>query len=367
MLEGLVRASVELGLDVKVISTDAHGATRLDVPRGWHERDGAQVVYSRRWLRPDITPDTLPRVILAARDVDVVHVTGVFCVPTILGILGAKLAGRPVVLSPHGALERGSLAHGSTGLKRLWLKAFAPLWRSVDLFHATAEKEVHSIRRVFGEHAPVVTVPNATVPPDSLGDVVRASVPRIAAMGRIERYKRYDALLRAAAVLRDRGRDFEVSVAGPRSDPAYAEELERLIVELELTDRAKLVGEIRGAQKQAFLAESRVFAFPSDDTENFGLVVIEALSHEVAVVASSSSPWQSLESEGCGRWVENTPESLADALQPYLEDEALAVEAGRKGRELVLREYTWDSVAQGMIDAYASVVQRADARSQAPI
>ncbi len=358
MLEGLVRASVDLGLDVKVVSTDAHGATRLDVPRGWHERDGAQVVYSRRWLRPDITPDTLPRVVLAARDADVVHVTGVFCVPTVLGILGAKLAGRPVVLSPHGALERGSLAHGSAGLKRMWLKAFTPLWRSVDLFHATAEKEVLSIRRVFGEHAPVVIIPNATVPPDALGEVVRASVPRIAAMGRIERYKRYDALIRAAALLRDRGRVFEVNIAGPRSDTAYAEELERLIVDLGLTDRAKLIGEIRGAQKRAFLAESRVFAFPSDDTENFGLVVIEALSHEVAVVASSASPWQSLESEGCGRWVDNTPESLANALEPYLEAEAFAVAAGRKGRELVLREYTWGRVARGMSEAYASVARQ---------
>ena len=54
---------------------------------------------------------------------------------------------------------------------------------------------------------------------------------------------------------------------------------------------------------------------------------------------------------------ENTPEGLADALEPVLRDPAHAKELGKKGREATVREFGVDKVAKRMVDLYESVIK----------
>ena len=88
-------------------------------------------------------------------------------------------------------------------------------------------------------------------------------------------------------------------------------------------------------------------------TENFGLVVAEALGHAVPVIVSRGTPWRRVEEIGCGLWVENDPESLAAAIQ-RISGMPLR-EMGLKGREWMQREFDWDSVASRMINVYRSL------------
>jgi glycosyltransferase involved in cell wall biosynthesis len=351
-LEGLLPALQELGADVRVVTTDTHGEERLDVPRGWHERGTVPVHYLKRWAKPDVTPRFFVEVLREARRADVVHVTGIFCVPTILALAAARVARRPVVLSPRGALEAGSLDHGPTDRKRRWLDVFRAFFRGVDVFHATSEKEAQSIRSVFGPDVAVAVVPNGTEVPAGEKTSSSTARPVISALGRVHPVKGYDRLLKACAILAERRVQFDVRIAGPVSDALYAMQLTTMIEELGLSERAALVGELLGERKTAFLSDARLLVLPSQDTENFGNVVIEALACGTPVVASRHAPWQGLEVHRCGRWVSNEPAALADAIQPFLEDEAMARAAGQCGRRLVEAEYSWDGVAQGMLAVY---------------
>jgi glycosyltransferase involved in cell wall biosynthesis len=74
------------------------------------------------------------------------------------------------------------------------------------------------------------------------------------------------------------------------------------------------------------------------------------------MVASRFTPWAELEEVGCGRWVENAPQELADAIEPYLRDPARARDAGALGRAHVERRYTWDAVARSMMDVYREAI-----------
>ena len=49
-------------------------------------------------------------------------------------------------------------------------------------------------------------------------------------------------------------------------------------------------------------------------TENFGIVVTEALAQGPPAIASTGTPWQILEDEGAGWWTRNDPEHLAACL-----------------------------------------------------
>lgn len=357
-LEGLLPALQSAGAEVRVITTDAHGPERLQVPGGWHERDGVPVCYLRRWLAPDITPAMFSAVVTEATQADVVHVTGLFCVPTVLAVAAAKFQKRPVILSPRGALEQGSLNSGTSAAKKLWLLSFEKLLQSVDVFHVTSDKEAHSVTQALGAWARTVVVPNGTLIQSMAIPRRLAGIPRIGALGRIHPNKGYDRLVDACAILRAKGIDFELQIAGPPSDPAYVQKLREQIAFRGLADWATLIGEISGPAKNKFYANCRVFALPSHDTENFGNVVIEALAQETPVVASSYSPWSELAACGCGAWVPNTPEALASALEPYLLDSDYARNHGRRGRELVELKYTWQVAAKSMLEIYHKLCRK---------
>lgn len=78
--------------------------------------------------------------------------------------------------------------------------------------------------------------------------------------------------------------------------------------------------------------------------ESYGLVVAEALAQARPVIASTGAPWQALQREGCGWWVEPTPVAIAQSLREALgePDERLA-EMGSKGRMLAESELRWQS------------------------
>ena len=356
-LEGLDDHLARLGVDVRVLTTDSAGRERLRVVQGWTTWQGIPVRYVRRWLPPDVAPSYLPIAMLHARRSHIVHVTGVFSVTSMQAMAATLAAGRPSVLSTRGALEPSALTFGAARRKQRWLAAFGPLMRRATLFHATSAEEATSIRDVLGAGAAVRIVPNGVDPEEAIGPREPPALPTLGFIGRIHRVKAVERLVEAAALLRDRGLRFRLEIAGPTPDARYRQEIETHVARLGLGEIATLRGELRGDAKRSFYEGCNVVALPSF-TENFGNVVVEALSHGVPVVASRHTPWAELEAYECGRWVDNTPSDLADALEPYLRSSALAREQGLRGRRLVEQHYTWSAVALSMLNVYREAIAR---------
>ncbi len=139
-------------------------------------------------------------------------------------------------------------------------------------------------------------------------------------------------------------------------DPGYLADLRRRAERGALAGRVRFLGELGGEAKLDFLARCRVLCLASH-SESFGNVVIEALAALTPVVAGRGTPWGELETRGAGRWVDGSPAALADALEPYLRDEALARAAGERGRALVEEKYAWPVVAAAMERVYAEAVR----------
>jgi glycosyltransferase involved in cell wall biosynthesis len=104
-------------------------------------------------------------------------------------------------------------------------------------------------------------------------------------VGRHYRRKRVDVLLRAAAMLRERLRDFEVRIAGAGPcTPA----LRRLSHRLGLDSTVTWLGDVTRAQLAAEYNCAAVFCLPSVQ-EGFGIVLLEAMAARKPIVASRAA------------------------------------------------------------------------------
>jgi glycosyltransferase involved in cell wall biosynthesis len=146
-------------------------------------------------------------------------------------------------------------------------------------------------------------------------------------------------------------------IIGP-SEVGHDEELRTLVATLGL-HRVSIGGPVYGDAKLAAIRAADLFVLPSLN-ENFAITVAEALAVGTPVIATKGSPWEGLESEGCGWWIDHGVGPLAAALTKAMLVPRPTLRAmGEKGKAWVKRDFSWDRVARDMIDVYSWLLQRA--------
>jgi glycosyltransferase involved in cell wall biosynthesis len=304
--------------------------------------DGYDVYFTRRVVGRDIAPGLIARLWGMIGWADVVLLTATYSFPTIPTLLTCRLRDRPLVWSPRGALQAShewSLARHQS-LKR----AFEQICRIVKprqcVLHVTAEAEKQaSLARLPGFRAAII--PNAVEMPAGLPPRIWTpnGVLRLLFLSRLDPKKGLENLLAAMASL-DPKTTLDVYGTG---DPSYVRSLKKLTADLGLSTRVRYHGHVDGHQRLEAFINADLFVLPTH-SENFGMVVAEALAHGVPTVVSRGAPWPELESRDCGLWVCNEPESLALAIESLREVDLAAM--GRRGRAWMQEEYGWAGVAQ---------------------
>jgi len=194
-----------------------------------------------------------------------------------------------------------------------------------------------------------------------------ASRPLVLTVGGIEPRKGSDTLVRAMALLRRSGRDPVLAIVGGHSFQDYRAYRERVFsllpgLGLELGRDILLLGTVADAELPAWFAAADVFAFPSTK-EGWGLVVLEAMSAGLPVVASDLPVFREYLRPGRDALLVpgNDPPALAGALTSVLDDPRLAARL-RAGGLAVAARYSWDATAAEHMEIYATL-GRADERT----
>lgn len=156
--------------------------------------------------------------------------------------------------------------------------------------------------------------------------------PVIIAVGRLEKEKNLPLLVEACALLHERGRDFNLCLAGRGSQRDHLEQLAR---DAGMEEHVFFAGFQRNPY--ALMARSAVLALCST-REGFGNVLVEALCLGVPVVSVNcpSGPEEILRGGEYGRLVPmNDAEALADAIEADLDapPPATQIEAGKRRAE----------------------------------
>ena len=283
------------------------------------------------------------------------HDNGIWHPANLAATAAAGRAGLPYVISPHGMLEPWAMAYRSSKKRLAWLTYQKRAFDRAAGVLATSEQERDGIRLQV-RNKPVAVIANgtefaATVPDRSARD---APQPRtLFFMSRIHPKKNLPVLLDswaeiAADPMFD---DWSLRIAGP-DELGHTAELAAQIARLGLGRRVTLDAPIAESGKAAAFAAADLFVLPSL-SENFGIVVTEALAAGVPVIATTGTPWAELSRQRCGWQCPPDARSLTATLRvamalPPAERRAM----GQRGHAFVAQSFGWDRIAADAIAFY---------------
>lgn len=279
---------------------------------------------------------------------DVIHSHGLWLAPNVYPARAAR-NGALWVVSPRGMLGAAAMNFSALKKKVFWNLAQRPALRHSGLIHATSEEEAREAK-LMGIKTPIVVVANGVELPFLMEGGGRRR-REILSLGRLHPKKGLDRLIEAWSWIATRYPDWRVVIAGP-DEGGHAVELQQRIEQLAVP-RITVEGPLFGDAKQAAYREAGIFVLPTLN-ENFALTVAEALAAEMPVVSTKGAPWAGLEDHDCGLWIDHGPEQLAAALCELIDrgDEA-RTEMGKRGRAWMAAEFSWDSIADRLLAAYA--------------
>ena len=189
------------------------------------------------------------------------------------------------------------------------------------------------------------------------------SPPVLGYFARMCREKGLDTLVDAYLLLkkRDAGKNLRLHVGGgcgPTDEP-FVEAQRRKLREAGAMDDAQFFPNVDHAGKIAFLRNLTVFSTPALYGEAFGLYVIEALAAGVPIVQPRHAAFpELLEATGGGVLCEpGDPKSLADGIESLLRDPKRARDLGARGRDVVAREFSIETVATKTLSAFEQAVR----------
>jgi glycosyltransferase involved in cell wall biosynthesis len=158
-------------------------------------------------------------------------------------------------------------------------------------------------------------------------------------------HKDFDSLVRAAAILRDRGlSDVQVIFTGSPDDNQFSRSTAALVRELGLDETVHFVGLVPNDQIHSLYRSADVFAFPSW-AETFGIPLVEAMACGVPVVAADIEVNREVAADAAVYHAVSNPESLAAQLIRVLEDRELREQLAMIGRQRS-QQFTWDRAAK---------------------
>lgn len=267
----------------------------------------------------------------------------------------------PRVASPHGMLEPWSLQQGGFKKQLAWYLYQHHDLRSASAILATAAQEAHNIQQKIDSAPPIAVIPNGVnlngrVHETRLQQTATPSTEKtrtVLFLSRIHPKKGLLNLIQAWERLRPDG--WQVVIAGP-DEGGHRREVEAAISASGLQRDFNFTGPVTGDAKWALYEEADLFVLPTH-SENFGIVVAEALVAGTPVITTRGTPWNDLVQHQCGWWVEVGVEPLTEALREALATSPAERKAmGARGRQLILDNYTWPQVAQDMIAVYEWVL-----------
>jgi glycosyltransferase involved in cell wall biosynthesis len=154
--------------------------------------------------------------------------------------------------------------------------------------------------------------------------------------GRISDEKGWDTLLDAAALLRGRGHDFTVDLAG---DGPEFDLLKARVASSRMAEQISVLGRLSATQVRERLVGALAVVIPSRFQEPAGYVALEAAAVQVAAIVSRVGGLPETAGADCPSFKPGDAEQLMRHMESFLLDPPLCLDVGRKSYLRVQLEF----------------------------
>jgi len=332
---------------------DVAGVRALPMRRLASGRLGDLLSYPQDFLR------VLSELALQA---DVVHLHGLWRYPSLVGAWAIRRIGVPYVTSPHGVLTREALRHNRLRkLVAFHLIERRTLVRSSAVV-ATSADERDALLALGIPARNLVVIPLA-VDVQRLVPLAAARWAKISSqrrrialvVSRLHSIKRIVELVAAFATVSSEYPQWDLVIVGREDERGYAERIGDEINRNSLASRVRVAGARAPDDLHESYASAHLFVLPSA-SENFGLVVAEALAAGLPVITTTGAPWREVIWSRSGWRVEPTVRSLAQALRSaFALTDHERHQMGLRGQRLVWERYSLTTLGTRLMDLYATV------------
>lgn len=183
-------------------------------------------------------------------------------------------------------------------------------------------------------------------------------------VGRVEPRKGVDVLLAAFALAHERAPYLRLNIVGDDAlvwpdGMTLRSTFEKASVGQPYAEHVSFLGVVSEEQRELAYENSDVFVAPSR-YESFGLVLVEAMMHGLALVSTRVGGIPEVVNEGGDGYLvpADDPEALAKALVELGEDAALRARMGGEGRAHYARSFTVDAAVEASLAVYRQAAVR---------
>jgi len=168
--------------------------------------------------------------------------------------------------------------------------------------------------------------------------------------------KAIDFNLKAIAQLINKYPNLKYLIIGDGPEMRHLKELSS---NLRINEHVEFLGQLPHEKVLAYMAKADIFSLPSWD-EAFGVVYIEAMAQGKPVIGCKGEGIEDFVEHGkTGLLVKpKDVDSLVKALDFLLIHPSEAQDIGKRARDLVLKNYTWERSAEKLVEVYRDILKR---------
>jgi len=260
----------------------------------------------------------------------------------------------PLVIYPHGMLMMYPLQNKK--LKKIFAMVFyqKAILNYSSLIIATSNIELQQMRE-YGIKNPIAIIPHGIEPAKKI--IKKVNKVKVALfLSRVHPGKGLPDLINAWFKVKPVG--WELHIAGPDSG-GHLKAILELIDSLDLNSSIKYVGPLYDDAKVKAFTNSDLFVLPSF-SENFGLVIGEALSYGLPVITTCNTPWESLIHYKAGWLVGKGHKTLEGALRNATNLNNSKLSEMKKNAVEFSKLFQWNHVGEKLIASYNWVLAGTD-------
>ena len=337
----LVKGLAELGVDITLMTIRSKDMNT-------HALEGTTAKL--KVLEPSFSKKDIAKY-LADEKFELIQIQSMWDLPYHKVMVEARRLGIPYVVTPRGMLEPWSLSQKKwKKILAWWLYQRQDVQKSACIF-TTAKMEAEHVSEL-GITTCKAVIPNGI---ETDGYPCKSSIEgvkkQVLFLSRVHVKKGIELLFEAWKRLHSDYADWQLFVIG-NGEAEYIHSLENRVESLGVKDSIKILPPVFGEAKIKVYQESALFCLPSF-SENFGMVIAEAMSCGTPVITTTNCPWNILNETNTGWCIDLSVDNLEHALREGMRMDANALyDMGQRASKLIFDNFDYRSVTRKTLRLY---------------